>query len=478
MRFIRRKLIHSALVACVALAGYGITTYETPDGETHSIPSVARAQSEFARVANALKGGSGRKAAQDSRTKKADTPVAADNFGPAEPKVFEIEYDDEGNAVGPGTVMDQSIELDESALEGKGPRRIVRASGPGTHQDAAYHFSLTLPLGWSVMSAQELKLINRGARSFGFGSKVQYQTGFRRKNTKPGSSPYILVAAKPGRLSSYAEVEDALENEMPKATKKAEGALSKVASNLSISTPTLDRSTNRIQFNSQVDVNGIGTMQAMSVGHIGSEGVIFVHCYALDRDFGAWATTFDRINDSFCFDEGYEFKEGVHSGWLSQAESMFRSGRGIGMLLGGAGGAVAGLVALALRKPRRVRHQPIELSDVTQLDPHAASLVEQHRLKADTVEAQVPRFDEVPAPKPASALGAVSQTLSWVLPIAILSFAGWWCYKHGPAAAEKVPELKRTVAEWWIEQITKQAPDEMYSDAVARVREVGKSQKQ
>jgi hypothetical protein len=474
MRFLRRRLV-SALVALV-LAGVGFSVtfpMSGVDGETQFVSPLSapgRAQAEFERVTAVLNEQSGNNRA--SNTKRKPTPIrpATERPGSFEPKVIEIEYDDAGKTIGgaaPGSGQSNPGVADPEANsqvidvgdDGNGDvtskRTRVRAAGTNPHIDSERHFSLDLPMTWQEMSGQELRTINRGASMLGLGVQVKYQAGFRRKNTRPGTCPYILVSQKSGRLHSYEEVEQALEKEMPKCVEKAEGALSKLGANLSIDGVTFDRERNRISFRSQMDVTGVGTIQAFSVGHIGSEGVVFVHCYALANEFSAWVNTFDRINDSFAFDEGFEFVEqGSASGIDGLMKSLSDISWGMGTLLGACGGLFAGITSLLMFRPKRRRPVAYASAVLPPVDGGAnpANRVEDpshvthgwHEMAAG---------QSVDAASTGS-LVSVSRVLSWLIPLTVMGFGGYYWSQHGEELKEGIPHLRQVVGNWWIETAT------------------------
>ena len=94
------------------------------------------------------------------------------------------------------------------------------------------------------------------------------------------------------------------------------------------------------------------TGEALSVGHIGSQNVVFVHCYAMQQDFSNWLPTFELLNDSFQYDDDYRFT--AHDDEASVISNLGASanwnGWGSGAMLGGLGSAIAGLVIAVVRK--------------------------------------------------------------------------------------------------------------------------------
>src|SRR5437870_4819785 len=102
MRFLRRRLLQSFLALFLAVAGIGIkTSIDLRDSDTSVWPVVARSRSEFERVAKAINSGSKGSPIQSQRRRTNATRDAAEKPVAVEPKVFEIDYDADGNALGP-----------------------------------------------------------------------------------------------------------------------------------------------------------------------------------------------------------------------------------------------------------------------------------------------------------------------------------------------------------------------------------------
>jgi hypothetical protein len=209
-----------------------------------------------------------------------------------------------------------------------------------SYRDKERHFTVDLPQGWQVMTDQELAQINQAAQSLGSPfMKVQYVQGFHPKGSVLGSLPYILVQAKDGKTSgTYEDIENGLARELPGAIKKAEGSLANLVKDVSVGSAILDREHNRVIFRVQMTIAGIGPAQAISVGHIGSGGVVFIHSYSKESDFDKHLPTFTKMNDSFEYDKGYTF---------TPSENPFQKlwqGMGMGALGGAAKGAIAGAI--------------------------------------------------------------------------------------------------------------------------------------
>lgn len=124
-----------------------------------------------------------------------------------------------------------------------------------------------------------------------------------------------------------------------------EGALRDVANNLAVDCAALDRSRNRVVIRMQLDVRTVGTVQALSVWHLGESATALVHCYARERDFANRLPTFERLNNSLQFDEGHRFVPTADSALGPFSWAGWRPGT----VIGGFAGAMVGL-ALAVFK--------------------------------------------------------------------------------------------------------------------------------
>jgi hypothetical protein len=232
------------------------------------------------------------------------------------------------------------------------------------YRDAARHYTLELPQGWEAMSAQELNQINELLRQRVPGSAIHYHAGLRQTGTLPGTYPYILVQFTPftSPNASYEDIEQTLKREFPGEVKQAEGVLGDLARNLTVGTPVLDRSRNRILTRVQLGVPFIGTIQGFSVGHIGKEGIVYVHCYAPENDFATLSPAFNRLQESFQYDAGYTFTPAKGNTFMRNIGKHAAVGALIGGVVGALVGGAVGLVKLLggkkKSKPRRRKARP------------------------------------------------------------------------------------------------------------------------
>jgi hypothetical protein len=172
-----------------------------------------------------------------------------------------------------------------------------------------YHFSFMIPDGWRRMSRSELDRIDEVLRQRQLDSLVQYETGFRPVNSSPGEFPYILLQIQPMQTAglSYEEIQRSLNLGIDGPMKKVEGAFSDIIKELAPGTITLDRDRDRILIRMQAEMIFVGKVDGVSVTHLGSEAVVSIHCYAKEKSFQTHLPTFNDVNSSFAFDDGFGF---------------------------------------------------------------------------------------------------------------------------------------------------------------------------
>lgn len=209
-----------------------------------------------------------------------------------------------------------------------------------SYRNAEKHFSIELPKGWQVLPKTELDQINRLIGGRMFSVPVHYEAGLRRQSGRLGSFPYVLIQTVKGPPSgaSFEELERALAVDMSAPLKEAQGKISDIIREMKVGQPVLDRKSKRVIMHTQSTLNGVGTAKGLSIGHLGKDNIVFIHCYQKAEDFENSLPTFMHINDWFSFDNGYDFKPGTGSVSLF---SWWKVGRG--GLIGGFIGLVVGL---------------------------------------------------------------------------------------------------------------------------------------
>jgi hypothetical protein len=215
-----------------------------------------------------------------------------------------------------------------------------------SYRDDQRHFSIELPTGWQVMTTSEIDQVNKLLGGRLIGTNIHYDGGLRKKTGQLGSLPYALIQAVSGPPTgaSFEELEKTLSANMSAPIKEAQGRMADLVRDIKIGDRVLNRESKCIVFRTQSTVPGVGTVKGLSMGHLGRDNIVFIHCYAKAEDYDACAPTFRRINEWFSFDRGYDFKQGSGSAGLFSWHGAGRSG-----IVGGAIGLMVGLASFLFR---------------------------------------------------------------------------------------------------------------------------------
>jgi hypothetical protein len=175
--------------------------------------------------------------------------------------------------------------------------------------DHENHFSMTIPDGWHRMFRSELNEIAKVLRQRRLDSIVQYQSGFRPDSSAPRTLPYVLIQVHPLKTAglTYEEIQETLDLGFDESIKFVEGRFSDVLSDLSVGKAVVDRTRHRFVVHLQSEVFGVGKVDGLGTCHLGAEAVVMVNCYGNSETFARLLPTFTDLNNSFFFDDGYEF---------------------------------------------------------------------------------------------------------------------------------------------------------------------------
>jgi hypothetical protein len=254
-----------------------------------------------------------------------------------------------------GKAAPQKPGTDPAARPGAEPAPEPAANVPmdrviDKHFDHENHFSLTIPQGWVRISRKEMDMIRDFVRQQGMADMVRYEAGFRPNSSSMGNFPYILVQVFPVQTQglSYQEIQDKLNMGIDEPLRVVEEKCSDLVSGMTAGKPVLDKSHNRIVIRLTSDVAGVGKAEAISMCHLGKECVVGIHCYAKADGFEARLPAFMDINNSFFFDDGYEFVAAKKSAKDASSGMLILV---VGGLVLGAGGALVAFVARGRMAP-------------------------------------------------------------------------------------------------------------------------------
>ena len=254
------------------------------------------------------------------------------------------------------------------------------------YRDADKHFTVELPKGWEVMSKSEMAQVN-SLISGRIGRGVHYDAGLRHNSARLGSLPYVLIQVMRGPPSgaSYEELEKSLPIDLKEPIKEAQGRMGDIVREMKVGQPVLDRKSLCVVMRTESSVANIGVVKGVSMGHLGKDNIVFIHCYATAKEFDSSVPTFTHINEWFSFDRGYDFKPGKGSiglfSWTGSAGHGGVIGGAIGLMVGVAGFlfrllAKSGTGGASRPSGSATGFDPMQNQDTTDLDTRVSRLTE------------------------------------------------------------------------------------------------------
>ena len=235
------------------------------------------------------------------------------------------------------------------------------ASAADYYREKIYGLSVEIPDHWHSVAPEVVTQINSTIARF-LNAKISYLTCLVPAGHTSAELPRILIQFQPwdGGIPTYEAIEDTLKNDVRQAIGKIKKDSSIPLRSLEVGDASLDRKSNRIMMRMQSSVPGDGLVQGLSIGILGKQGVVFLHCYAKDEKFRRTAPLFEYFADTFKWEAGKEYNPAEatvtampHSGSRDQSNSFswFSASRGgmYGAIIGGGVGALA-LAARFLRR--------------------------------------------------------------------------------------------------------------------------------
>jgi len=228
------------------------------------------------------------------------------------------------------------------------------------YKNDTYGFSVEIPQRWVSVSPDVVTQINTAVAMF-LQQKVTYLACLVPKGRTSQELPRILVQFQPwdGGAPTYEALEESLKRDIKDAVKEVKKEIVPLRS-LEVGDVSLDRSTNRLLMRMQASVAGDGTVQGLSVGMLGKDGIIFLHCYAKQDKFARSMALFEVFADSFQFVKGKEYNPAdatvtsiPHGERKRNSGSFSWLGASRGGMTGAIIGGSVGAIAMALRSLRR-----------------------------------------------------------------------------------------------------------------------------
>jgi hypothetical protein len=227
-------------------------------------------------------------------------------------------------------------------------------------KDNANGFSVEIPDRWVSVSPNVMTQINSAVAMF-LKQKVSYLACFVPYGHTSAELPRIMIQFQPWDtgIPTYEALEESLKRDVKTAIGEVKKESGSTIRSVELGQISLDRKENRIVMRLQAAVRGEGTVQALSVGMLGKNGIVFLHCYATDDKFTRTVPLFEVFADSFKFAPGHAYDPAeatvtsIPRPESSRSGSFSWFGASRGGLYGGLIGGAIGVLALVARVWRR-----------------------------------------------------------------------------------------------------------------------------
>lgn len=174
----------------------------------------------------------------------------------------------------------------------------VLFSPAGRADDAPYHnaeykFKLTVPAGWRTMRADEVDRANAIGGHTATGGGVRFVAGFRPTDGAAGRAPWALVQLDPSTAGmSFEEF---------KTRYHAGYANCLPTPGAPVGPPSFDPNRQWFVFGSGAG-DCVRPLAVRSLGKLGPDGALVIHCYAPAATFETHQPTFTTLKSDFWLD--------------------------------------------------------------------------------------------------------------------------------------------------------------------------------
>ena len=218
------------------------------------------------------------------------------------------------------------------------------------YSNAAEHYTLRLPEGWTEIPRAQMDLLNQFAGQIN--GQVKFATGFQRRDRLDLAYPYVLVQhhSLNGRPSLDEIFKQLSGEEVAREIDRANEKMAGLGMLTTADKPWLDRARRRIYMPVSGNAAGFGNVRGLAVICVRQEGMVQLNGYAAEAGWPAFAPVFDSLVDSLAFEPGYEYDERLagKSWWHFEGKGALGSAF-FGALVGGVVGVLA-VGVLSLRK--------------------------------------------------------------------------------------------------------------------------------
>ena len=215
------------------------------------------------------------------------------------------------------------------------------------YTDTLDHYSFVIDVGWveipkSIID-ESIGLVLDQTQEI----RIEYSAGFQLEDRVYFEYPYILIQEHQLSLNSlmYSEIEQLFAgDDFSNGIQNAALDLSELIGTTTIDDPYVDRDRNIVIFNMSSDVANVGTVNAILAMFLGRNQIVQMNIYWESIDHDYWLPAFNRMINSFRFDDGYGYNPSeVNSSQtlINILESMLRRG-----FIGGTSGLLLGLLVV------------------------------------------------------------------------------------------------------------------------------------
>ena len=178
------------------------------------------------------------------------------------------------------------------------------------YTDTLDHYSFVIDSGWVEIPKSIID------ESVGFvldqtqELRIEYSAGFQLEDRVYFEYPYILVQEHQLSLNSlmYSEIEQLFTgDDFSNGVQNATLDLSELIGTTTFDDPFVDRDRNVVIFNMSSDVANVGTVNAILAMFLGRNQIVQMNFYWESGDRDYWLPAFDRMINSFRFDDGYGY---------------------------------------------------------------------------------------------------------------------------------------------------------------------------
>lgn len=179
------------------------------------------------------------------------------------------------------------------------------------HVDDANHFSAQVPDGWYPIQPSLIETLDQQMDEQVPNKRFRYVGGYSTSLEGAMTYPYVLFQVTNGPMNRTTEAE-LVRSFNAKTWKEDVADRTKALSNLKDFDleAAYDPVEQRIVMPISGDVPGIGPLRGLSVGHVGSHGIVQINCYAQATEFDAVMPTFQKWIDGMEIDADYRWEPG------------------------------------------------------------------------------------------------------------------------------------------------------------------------